>query len=99
MRHWLTQCQITLAVFPIKGIVFLADAQLQGYEMIIHFSKQQQDDLSAWIGKINWAHFAEECEPPGYDLVISISHVGINSAEARCGSQTLDLGDVDVSNE
>ncbi len=67
--------------------------------MIIRLSNQQKDDLSKWISKINWAHFAEECEPPGYDLVISISHVGINSAEARCGPQTLDLGDVDVSDE
>ena len=67
--------------------------------MIIQLSKQQQTDLLEWSAKINWAHFEEECEPPGYDLVISVSHIGENYAEARCGSQVLDLGEVEVSIE
>ena len=67
--------------------------------MIIRLSKQQQSDLFAWSGKINWAHFMEECEPPGYDLVIFISHLGENYAEARCGPSTLELGEVDVTIE
>ena len=67
--------------------------------MIIRLSQQQQKDLSKWIGKINWEHFAEESMPPGYDLVISISHIGENYAEARCGPSLLELGEVDVTLE
>lgn len=64
--------------------------------MIIRLSNQKQSELLAWSAKINWAHFEEECEPPGYELAIFISHIGENYAEARCGSKTLDLGEVDV---
>lgn len=67
--------------------------------MIIRLSKQQQIDLLEWSAKINWAHFDEECIPPGYDLVISVSHIEESWAEARCGSQILDLGEVDVTIE
>ena len=67
--------------------------------MIIRLSKQQQDDLLEWSTKINCAHFDEECLHPGYDLVISVSPIVENYAEARCGSQVLVLGDVDVTLE
>jgi len=67
--------------------------------VIIRLSKQQQSDLLEWSAKTNWAHFSEDCIPPGYDLVISVSHVAEGWAEAKCGSQILDLGEVDVTFE
>lgn len=63
--------------------------------MIIRLSKKQQHDLLVWSGRITAAHFEEECEPPGYDLNISVTSLGA-SAEARCGPEMLDLGDVEL---
>ncbi len=62
--------------------------------MIIRLSKQQQSDLLEWSAKLT----DEECLHPGYDLVISVSSIE-DYAEARCGTQVLVLGDVDVTLE
>lgn len=63
--------------------------------MIIRLSQRQQHNLLEWSGKITTAHTDEESIPPGYDPVIPVSSFPA-TAEARCGSQTLYLGDVEV---
>ncbi len=63
--------------------------------MIIRLSLAQQKTLLEWSGKINSAHFEEDCLPPGYELIVLVSVLG-TIAEARVDSQTLDLGEVEV---
>lgn len=60
----------------------------------IQLNSQQIDQVNRWIGEINMAHRQEECEPPGFEIVISFVGPWGQSAEAKCGSATLDLGDV-----
>jgi hypothetical protein len=66
--------------------------------LIIRLSPEQQHDLLEWSERITAAHVGEDCLPPGYELIVSVSSE-FATAEARCGSQRLDLGDVDVSLE
>ncbi len=61
--------------------------------VLITLSAEQVDKVNAWIAPINVAHFAEECMPPGFDIVISVSP-GEQTAHARCGQQQLELGEV-----
>ena len=60
----------------------------------IQLSDDQAARLLAWIRQINLAHHQEECVPPGFDLVVTFSGPFGEWAEARCGGNTLDLGDV-----
>jgi hypothetical protein len=61
--------------------------------VLITLSSEQVRKVNAWISPINIAHFVEECLPPGFDIVISVSP-GEQTAVARCGSQQLELGEV-----
>ncbi len=63
--------------------------------MIIQLSKEQQQALLEWSGRINRAHFEEDSLPPGYELIVSVSFLGA-IAEARSDSELLELGQVDV---
>ena len=64
-------------------------------QVIIRLSNEQQQTLIEWSGRINRANYDEDCLPPGYDLIISVSFLG-TTAEARSELETLDLGEVEV---
>ena len=64
--------------------------------MMITISPQQIEHLRALVEPINLAHFNEECEPPGYSILISFGGPYGNVAVGRCGDQTVDLGEVGV---
>lgn len=66
--------------------------------MIIYTTTAQDSTLQDWYRQILRAHHDDGCEPPGFTLEIELglpSHYGI-SATAVCGSQRLELGDVEV---
>ena len=44
--------------------------------MLIRLSKEQQERLLAWSGKITSAHHNEDAMAPGYELIITFSMVG-----------------------
>lgn len=66
----------------------------QEKRLVIQLNAQQIDQMNRWIGEINMAHLKEECEPPGFEIVISFAGPWGQFAEAKCGSAVLDLGDV-----
>ena len=61
--------------------------------MLIKLSQEQEECLLSWSGKIVEENINSGCEPPGYELIISISSFG-QEAEAVCGAERLDLGDI-----
>lgn len=64
--------------------------------MQITISPAQVQLLRELVEPINLAHFNEECEPPGYSIVISFGGPYGNEAVGRCGNQSIDLGAVAV---
>lgn len=64
--------------------------------MLITISPEQVQLLRELVEPINLAHFNEECEPPGYSILISFGGPYGNNAVGRCGNQTVDLGEVAV---
>ncbi len=66
--------------------------------MLIKLSKEQQERLLIWNGKITSAHHNEDAMAPGYELVIRFSMLGAD-AIARSGEAKLELGDVEVTLE
>lgn len=64
--------------------------------MLITISPEQIERVRALVEPINAAHFDEDCEPPGYSIHIWFGGPYGTSAEARCGNQTVDLGEVSV---
>lgn len=64
--------------------------------MQITISPEQVQRLRELVEPINLAHLKEECEPPGFSILISFGGPYGNDAEARCGNQTVDLGEVGV---
>ena len=60
----------------------------------IHLTQAQVDQVNAWIGAINSAHLGEECEPPGFELVVSFAGPYGQWVTAQCGSSRLELGEV-----
>lgn len=64
--------------------------------MQITISPAQVQLLRELVEPINLAHFNEECEPPGYSIVISFGGPYSNEAVCRCGNQSIDLGEVAV---
>lgn len=64
--------------------------------MQITISPEQIDRLRALVEPVNVAHVDDGCEPPGYSIEISFGGPYGNSAVARCGNQTVDLGEVAV---
>ena len=64
--------------------------------MTITLTKEQQDKLLAWAGRITASEVSADMEPGGYRLEISVSSLGYD-AEAVSGRQRLDLGDVQVT--
>lgn len=66
----------------------------QARKLNIQLNSQQIDQVNHWVGEINMAHLREECEPPGFEIIISFAGPWGQFAQARCGSSVLDLGDV-----
>lgn len=62
--------------------------------MQITISPEQVERVRALVAPINVAHFEEGCEPPGYSITVYFGGPYGISAEARCGSQSVDLGEV-----
>ena len=67
--------------------------------MQITFSASQTQLLREFVERVNLAHIAVECEPPGYSIVVDFAGPFSCNAEARCGPQSIDLGEVEVSPE
>ena len=63
--------------------------------MTITLTKEQQDKLLTWAGRIATAEVSGDMEPSGYTLEISISPFG-DEAEAVSGGKRLELGAVQV---
>lgn len=61
----------------------------------ITLSPEQVRKVNELMGSINMAHFAQECEPPGFEIIIHVS-LGYQWATLRCGRKELDLGDVAI---
>jgi hypothetical protein len=64
--------------------------------MLIKLSRQQELQLLEWAAEIGRAHASAGCEPPGYQLIITVAEPYGSSAEAVCGSARIDLGEVSV---
>jgi hypothetical protein len=67
--------------------------------MQITLSAEQVRTLREFIGRINTEHMEAECQPPGYSIVIGFAGPLGCDAVAKCGSQSVDLGEVQVSPE
>ncbi len=61
--------------------------------VFITLSAQPVDKVNAWITPIDVAHFLNECPPPRFDIVASVSP-GEQTALACCGGQQFELGEV-----
>ena len=64
--------------------------------MIIEFTREQEALLLGWAKNITIRHIDAEAEPPGYELIISVSSYG-HEAEAVCGTDRIDLGCVTLT--
>ena len=64
--------------------------------MVITLTLEQQTQLLAWTRRITEDHINAELMPPGYTLHIEIGAPFPPDARAMCGSERLELGDVDV---
>jgi hypothetical protein len=62
----------------------------------INFSAAQILKINDWIGKINFAHLHEESQPPGFEIVISFAGPFGQWADAVCGSEKIELGEVEI---
>jgi hypothetical protein len=67
--------------------------------MLITISPEQVERVRALVAPVTAAHFDEGCEPPGYSIHIWFGGPYGNSAEAHCGSQAVDLGEVWVQQD
>jgi hypothetical protein len=67
--------------------------------MLIRLSKQQESELLKWASSIASSHVEADCEPPGYELVITIAEPCTTTARAECGAASLSLGEVAVEFE
>ena len=63
-------------------------------KLIIQLNSQQIDQVNRWLKEISRTHIMEECEPPGFEIAVSFAGPWGQFAEAKCGSDVLDLGDV-----
>lgn len=61
--------------------------------MLITISPEQIERMRELIEPINLAHFNDDCEPPGYSILMSFCGPYGNFAVGRCGNQTVDLGE------
>ena len=64
--------------------------------MLITISPEQIQRLRELVEPVNLAHLNEECEPPGYSILISFGGPYGTVAEGRCWSQTVGLGEIEV---
>lgn len=64
--------------------------------MVITLTLEQQTQLLAWAGRITEDHINAESMPPGYTLHIEVGAPFPPDAWARCGSDRIELGDVDI---
>ncbi len=62
----------------------------------ITLTAEQVKNANEFLGRINWAHLQEDCEPPGFDIVISVAGPFGQRAKILCGKQSIDIGDVAV---
>jgi hypothetical protein len=65
--------------------------------MVITLSNDQVEQVRGFVGQINVANFNEECEPPGYDIVISFVGPYGTMGRARCEGNAIELGEIHVS--
>jgi len=63
--------------------------------MTITLTKEQQDKLLTWAGRIAASEVSGDMEPSGYRLEISVSSYGYD-AEAVSNGNRLELGTVQV---
>jgi hypothetical protein len=61
----------------------------------IRLNEIQIAKINEWIGKNKLAHFKEECEPPGFDVIITFAGPWGEFASAKCGSSIIELGEVE----
>lgn len=64
--------------------------------MKITLSAEQESKLMEWVGLRNSEQIAADCEPSGFDLVVSVAGPYGTWATARIGDLTLELGEVEV---
>lgn len=64
--------------------------------MQIIISAEQVALLRELVVPMNLAHLESDCEPPGFSIVISFVGPFGSFAMGQCGSQTVDLGEVEV---
>jgi hypothetical protein len=84
------------------GVVFAAAAatlqtvDTTGEMMQITLSDAQVNRLHDFVATINLAHLHEDCEPPGFSVVILFGGPYGQFAEGTCGGQRIALGPVQV---
>ena len=64
--------------------------------MQITLSDAQVRLLRDFVERINLAHMLADCEPPGYAIEIGFGGPLGCDAVAKCGPQSLELGEVSV---
>ena len=65
--------------------------------MLIELSKDQEERLFELVRAKTCAEAAADCEPSGYELVISVCGPYGADASVRIGSTYYDLGDVRIT--
>jgi hypothetical protein len=63
----------------------------------ITLSHEQKITINEWIGNINIGHLNEECEPPGFDIVITVAGLYGTWAKVKCGNNELEIGEVEIT--
>lgn len=64
--------------------------------MKIMLSAEQESKLMEWVGLRNSEQVSADCEPAGFDLIVSVSGPYGAWATARIGNLSLELGEVEV---
>jgi hypothetical protein len=64
--------------------------------MLIELSKDQERKLLELVAANTRAEVDADCEPSGYELVISVGGPFGSDASVRLGSTQLDLGEVSI---
>ncbi|MCF8160491.1 MAG: hypothetical protein K9J76_07295 [Polaromonas sp.] len=64
-------------------------------KVCITLSPEQVQQVNEWMGPVNVAHFAEDCLPPGFELIIHVS-LSDQWATLRCEGKEIELGDVEM---
>ena len=63
----------------------------------IILSHEQKTTINEWIEKINISHLNEECEPPGFDIIITVAGFYGTWGKVKCGNSELEIGDIEIT--